>query len=129
MINFLHQSGIHKYYIYNCLCLRNSLYYGRETWNHMLVDRRTFCELALALLMRMPRGINRLSHFKSLHEIASSIDAMCPAAKDSGLVVCSSCIRQSWRRGTRRAREVINYQGRARRREKKRIRACEDRYL
>lgn len=73
--------------------------------------------------------VNRLSHFKSLHEIASSIEAMCPAAKDSGLVVCSSCIRQSWRRGTRREREVINYQGRTRKREKKRIRACEDRYL
>jgi len=102
----------------------------------MLVDPRTFRELASALLTRMPRGVNRLSHFKSLHEIASSIDAMCPAAKDSGLVVCSSCIRQSWRRGARRAREVINYQGRARKRErererekKKRIRACEDRYL
>lgn len=81
----------------------------------MLIEPRTFCEFASVRFNADASRVSRLSYFKLLYKIASSIDAMRPSAKDSRFVVCSSWpLYPSIVEARRTPREAINYQSRAR---------------
>lgn len=85
----------------------------------MLIDPRIFCWLASACFNADASQVSCLSYFKSLHEIASSIDAMLSGCEGQWtrrvFVVYPSTVE-----ARHMPRETINYQGRARERERER---------
>lgn len=105
--------------------LKNYLYYGGNIESCLSIQG-TFRELALARFNADASRVSRLSYFKLLHEIASSIDAMRPAAKDSGLVVVSVNRGGAAHaaRGDKLSRPSEGEREREREREKERIRGA-----
>lgn len=99
----------------------------------MLIDPRIFCELASACLNADALQVSCLSYFKSLHEIASSIDAM-RRTVDSSYVRRVSVNRGGAAHAARddklsRPREIERKTERERERERRGFAEREDRYL